>query len=142
MNTAEACDITDVGGLNDQGLIVGTCHVDIPSGIRAFSHDGDEFIVLPVLDEFSFTFGNAANNDLTIAGSIQMLRQPQPSLAAIWNASELVVIDGLSGPNAQAVDINNSGQILAWTGQWYFYDADTVVIDGDDIVVIGKPPGA
>jgi hypothetical protein len=88
MNSAAAADIADVGGLNDQGLIVGTANVD-DGGFRAFSHDGNAFTILPVLDEFSFTFGEAVSNDQIVVGSTQLLALPQPAYAVYWRTVQL-----------------------------------------------------
>jgi uncharacterized membrane protein len=139
MNTAAPADIADVGGLNDQGLIVGTANVD-DGGFRAFIHDGVSYGILPVVQDFSHTYGEAVNDDLIVAGWSNQL-DTLLAAAVTWQNGKIIPIEGIPGRESQAVDINNNGVILGWTGDWSFYDADVFIADENGITIIGKPPG-
>jgi probable HAF family extracellular repeat protein len=130
---SNAADLANGGGVDGADLVVGSYNLD-KGMLRAFVHDGSQFITLDPLPGGDWSFGEGINEGQMIVGDSHNLTM-QTRDAVFWQDGKPTAIEGLQGPIREATDINEAGQITGWmihpvTGIGFLWDEGVATILG------------
>jgi probable HAF family extracellular repeat protein len=135
-------NITGAGAwdINDAGLIVGQMTVS-GLGTRAFLHDGTQFLDLGVPSGGNLSKGRAINSLGRIVG-VWGGTGDLPALAAfLWQDGAMIDLNAdLGTPHSEAMDINDTGQVVGWMGN-AMADAHAFVWHAGNVTDLGVIPG-
>ena len=128
---SNATDVANGGGVNGADVVAGSYNLD-DGMLRAFVHDGSQFITLDPLPGGNWSFGEGMNAAGIVVGDSHDLTK-QTRDAVRWQRGNPSALEGLQGQIRGATDINEAGQITGWmihpvTGIGFLWD-ETVVTE-------------
>jgi probable HAF family extracellular repeat protein len=127
--------------VNDDGQIVGTYTV-AGIGDRGFVFEGGQFTELPPLADGAHSWANANNNSGTVVGARCFEDGPAPYGAFIWSDDQGFLDLGImNGPFSSAVDINDAGQVVGWTGDNTSRNKEAFLWQDGNLTLLGAVPG-
>ena len=110
VSSASATDISD------DGVIVGT-YIVTNVGFHGFVYKDGKFTELPPLPGGAWSGASAISNAGRVAGFRSIGEGVNPFNAFIWSAQRgFIDLGVMNGPNSTAMDVNERGQVVGWTG--------------------------
>ena len=112
--SSAAVDITEDLAGNGLGVIAGYIPPFAQPAL-AFRYDWRSFTLLQPLPGDNWSQARSINGSLHTVG-FSNNTGTGPHLAVSWTGPEAISISGLLGPNSEATDINEAGDITGWMG--------------------------
>ena len=109
---SDAVDITEAPDMNELGQMCGTVSILDGTGPRGFIYDSGSVTLLDPLVGDPSSFGESVN----LFGTVVGYSTGNQHLAVTWTGDRALQIPGLLGPDSEAADINDLGDITGWMG--------------------------